>query len=286
MTEPNPERRPHVGQNVTPSGSALMTAAFCMVCFAGIVWPLGRAWKQTPRDWEMILPMVGLEVFLAGLAILAIIRYAILSRRAGYSMVTPGKPVQRFNVNRIEQLGVEATDLTAPFLAATAIPAPARPDHDQVDLALDAPAAEELEPAEVETAFVYPDVPDALGEEFQRIMAIVRALPEHPDVLADLNRRYLAAADGNAGLAFRQAEAFVIRKVEKRQDFNPDAYAEPVDPANPALHLDLADQIHPYAATAAAMVLLSTELPERLWDLLAAPWEAAGLDFPQVVLAG
>jgi hypothetical protein len=257
-----PGRKPQ-----TLEESALTSAAFCMTVFATLVWPIGRMWNQTPRDWEMILPAFVLEAFLFVLALASIVRYWVLRKRAG------GQPAK----------AAPAEGLTLNMaLSPLAIPYPTLDPFEDGSLAAPDPAVD-LELEDTDEPFVYPPVPAELGEAFQRIMATIRELHEDPTILADLDRLYAAAMNRPR---FRDAEAFVIAKAERHPAYNANAYREPINALNPALFLDQADSILPLAATIAAMVLVADDLPEEVWDLLAAPWEAAGLPFPQVVLAG
>lgn len=267
MAQPN--QRPPARSPAPAHEAALVSAAFCMLSFAAMIWPIGRMWNRGERDWQMIAPTFALELFLAAVAIASIVRFVILRRRVD-------RPAKANPAKATAAAGKPARKASAVIVSMQPlIPAPARAPHDQVDVELRDP-----EPAA--EPFVYPDVPDDLGPAFQRIMQTVRAVAEYPDIVADLDARHTEASKE---LEFQKAEEFVIRKAEKHPAFNPDAYAEPINPLNPALFLDQADAILPYAATVAGMVLVSDQLPERLWDLLAAPWEAVGLDFPQVVLA-
>lgn len=270
--------RPPGRPPATQESSALMSAAFCMVAFAALVWPAGRMWQQTPRDWEMILPAFLAQGFLAALAVTSIVRYFALRVRAG-------RPTKAAKTPKVKaRKPVQAQPVAVP--AQPRLPYPTLDPFDEdpmiawpdtVDLAL------EEEEEETEQPFVYPDVPTELGEPFQRIMATIRELPEDATTLADLRRRYAAAM---ADPRFREAEGFVNAKAERHPGYNIHAYVEPIDQLNPALFIDQADAILPFAATIASMVLVAEDLPEQVWDLLADPWESAGLDFPQVILAG
>jgi hypothetical protein len=258
MTHEHPARPP----GRPPQGFPLAGAAFAAFAFALLAWPIGRMWKQDPRDWEMIIPALTMEAICALAVIVSTVRHLILARRARKAtraQPAPAAAPQALPYPTLDPFGPDALAELDPTVHVEA-----------VDVSLDEP-------------FVYPDVPAELGESFQRIIATIRELPEHPDVLVDLQRRYAAAS---ARPGFRRAEEFVNNKALWRPDYDENAYAEPINTLNPALFLDQAEAILPFAFTIAAMVLVADQLPEEVWDLLAEPWESAGLGFPRVVLAG
>jgi hypothetical protein len=282
MTQPDKGKPAPTGQRpIEPHESALLTAAFCMMTFALVSWALFRMWERPVHDWQILGPVFATETIMPSMAIIAVVRWMILRKRVGLpinpqrvrvtplaKVVTekpakPAKPVREKKRREKKPIQVALQPL---------IPSPATP-VEQVDVALDD------EPA----AFVYPAVPDVLGAPFQDVMRVVRQLPAYPNILGELAAKYDEAFAGSED--FRKAEAFVIGKAEKHPDFDPNAYAEPVKDTNPALFLAQADEILPYAATVAAMVLIADQLPERVWDLLAAPWEETQLALPAVVLA-
>lgn len=285
MNQPDDEKRPvQRSRPIEPHESALLTAAYCMVVFAMVTWPLHRMWMQPERDWQMLAPVIVIEILMPSMAIVAIMRWVVLRNRAGL----PANP-QRVRVARSAREAVAApatkrepkpAKVRTPKQRrekkpAEVVTATLNPPTEQVDVALD------QEPAE--PTFVYPDVPDEFGEAFQKIMSTVRQLPAYQNVLGELAERYESAFAQSS--EFRKAESFVIGKAERHPGYDPNAYAEPVKASNPALFLAQADEILPYAATVAAMVLIADQLPERVWDLLAAPWESVGIGLPQVVLA-
>lgn len=270
---------------VEPHESALLTAAFSMMTFGIVAWALYRMWERPERDWQMIGPVIAIEIIMPVFAIVAICRWIVLRKRAGLP-VNPPRATATKPGRAVAAAPAQAPTRTKdrkdwrtkkPAEVVAAVPTQAAP-VDQVDLALDEPQFV----AQVAFTFVYPDVPDELGEAFQHVMGIVRKLPAYQNILDDLAARHATALTDDA---FRQAEEFVIGKAERHERYNPNAYDEPIAVGNPALYLAQADEILPYAATVAAMVLIADQLPERVWDLLAKPWEDVGLGLPQVVLA-
>jgi hypothetical protein len=245
----NKPTEPEPMVRMTPEGAALGTAALCMGSFGAMVWPIGRMWNAPVRDWEMLAPAFGLQAFLAVFAFVAVARYLVLARRDRAGRAVPLAPL-----------------------------APARTGRT-------AEARTEVAPAEPFVfSYAYPEPPASLGRPFWLIMDLIGELPfRGDDVLAQLDALW-AQAQRTPG--FANAESFIISKVERRQDYRPDFRSAPADPDNVAVYVAMADEVHPYAAIVAGMVLVADELPEQVWDLLAGPWEDAGLNFPQVVLAG
>lgn len=268
---------------IEPHESALLTAAFCMMTFAIVAWALYRMWERPEHDWQMLGPVFAVEIIMPGMAIIAICRWVVLRKRAGLPInpqrVIVVKPARSAAAPARSAAPAKATAVkrerreNKPAQVVATAPMQAAP-VDQVDIDL---------VETVLTTFVYPDVPAELGEPFQAVMQIVRRLPGHPNILEALAAKYSEAFAGDPD--FRKAESFVIGKAERHPAYDPDAYADPIKTTNPALYLAQADEILPYAATVAAMVLIADQLPERVWDLLAGPWEQVGLGLPQVVLA-
>lgn len=252
MTKPQ-HNQPQQMVTFTPAGAALGTAAMCMTSFAAMVWPIGRMWNAPTRDWEALAPALGLQVFLVVFAFVAIARYLVLARR----------------------------DRPAPIAAPAKARASKHPARAQASTA-------ELEPAPPAEPFrfsyAYPQVPGTLGRQFQIIMDLIAGLPFRSDDALDQLDDAWKFSLGNPG--FVNAERFIVSKIERRADYDPNVWAEPLNPENVALYLAQATEVHEYAAIVAGMVLIAEELPEQVWDVLAQPWEVAGLDFPEVVLAG
>ncbi len=254
MTQPEQQQRPTVA--MTPESSAGGTAAFCLVSAAVLVWPLHRMWSAPVREWQMLGPTLALVAFMFVFAFVAAVRYLALTRSRQRRLAT-GSPARHPRRERRQPARPEApVVVTQPVIEA---PEPFRFTRD------------------------YPTPPPQLGPAFAFIMEVIRDLPVRRDsILHELVEAY---EEASRVPGFAATEAFLISKIERRRDYDPDINSGR-DSTNVALYMAQADEVLPYAAIVAGMVLIAGELPEQVWDVLARPWENVGLPFPEVVLAG
>lgn len=258
---PSPPGRPPTD----PQTNRLVGAAFCMVCFAVLIWPLGRMWQERPLDLEKLIPVGGLMVFMVVLAVAQIVMFS----RASYDRsARKARKTADVLIEVALHPQVELTPHSEPVVLAAA----SDPDPDP-----------DPEPIETLVPFVYPEPADTLPAAFRAMVRMIREYADDPAAVAQMERVYAIA---KVRPRFLEAEDFVLRKAERQPGWNADAYADPIDPGNPALFYDEADAVHPLAGTVLAMVLIADQLPVETWDRIAAPWDGARLEFPEVVLAG
>jgi hypothetical protein len=231
-----------------------MGAAFCMVCFAVLIWPLGKMWQERPLDLEKLAPVGGLMVFMVVLAVVQVVMF----------------------------IGAAGKAKTIDVALVPMVPSPEPAEKPEPEPDPEPELEPEPEPVAV-VPFVYPDPADSLPPAFRTMVRMIREYAADPAALAQMERVYAIA---RSRPKFLESEDFVLRKAERQPGWNADAYAEPIDPGNPALFYDEADTVHPLAGTVLAMVLIADQLPVETWDRIAAPWDGARLEFPEVVLAG
>jgi hypothetical protein len=236
----------------------LVGAAFCMVSFAVLVWPVSEMWWEAPRQWDRLAPAAGVMAFMFILAVALVIT------------------------------GLREVSRRRPAKTATEQPARhARRRKPAVDASPDVPEEAPVPVAPEATleamVFVYPEPADSLPPAFRKMVQMIREYGADQDVVAEMERVYEIARHH---VPFQRAEDFVLRKAEDRPEWDAEAYAQPINPGNPALFYDEAHVIHPLAGTVLAMVLIAEQLPAEVWDRIEKPWVGAELELPEVVLAG